>query len=64
MRPFLVTGVVVDDTVRGSYIGLFERRGEDVVAASPASIHAGLSVGLALMRGHTNITDTFGTPPA
>jgi hypothetical protein len=64
MRPFLVTGVVVDNTIKGSYIGLFERRGEDVVASSPASIHAGLSVGLALMRGHTNITEASGTPPA
>jgi hypothetical protein len=64
MRPFLVTGVVLNDRVRGSYIGLFERRGEDVVASSPASIHAGLSVGLALMRGQFNVTEVLGAPPA
>jgi hypothetical protein len=64
VTPFLVTGVVVDDRVMGSYIGLFERRGEDVVASRPASIHAGLSVGLALLRGRTSSAGASETPPA
>ncbi|WP_156960178.1 AlbA family DNA-binding domain-containing protein [Amycolatopsis taiwanensis] len=51
LTPFIVTGVVVDQRVFGSYIGLFERRGEDTVASTAASIHAGLSAGLALLRG-------------
>jgi hypothetical protein len=51
LTPFLVTGVVVDGRVQGNYVGIFERRGEDVVPSGAASIHAGLSVGLALLRG-------------
>jgi hypothetical protein len=51
LLPFLVKGVVDGPRVLGSYIGLFERRGEDTMASAPASIHAGLSAGLALLRG-------------
>jgi hypothetical protein len=64
LTPFLVTGVVVDDRVLGSYIGFFERRGDEVVPSSPASIHAGLSVGLALLRGRSfGIEGTSQEPP-
>jgi hypothetical protein len=63
LTPFLVTGVVVDDRVLGNYIGLFERRGEDVVASSPASIHAGLSVGLAMLRGRSFESKASEKPP-
>lgn len=59
LLPFLVTGVILEDQILGNYIGLFERRGEDVVARSPAAIHAGLSTGLALLRRTTRES----TPP-
>lgn len=59
LLPFLVTGVILEDRILGNYIGLFERRGEDVVARSPAAIHAGLSAGLALLRRTTRES----TPP-
>jgi len=64
LLPFLVTGVVVDDRILGNYIGLFERRGEDVVARSPAAIHAGLSTGLALLRRTTRAPESQGSTAA
>lgn len=64
LLPFLVTGAVVDDRILGSYIGWFERRGEDVIARSPAAIHAGLSAGLALLRRTTTDPESQGSTAA
>lgn len=48
--PFLVIGSIVGGQLLGNYVGLFERRGEDILVSGAASIHAGLSAGLALLR--------------
>ena len=61
LLPFLVTGVILDDRIVGNYIGLFERRGEDIVARSPAAIHAGLSTGLALLKRATREPEAQGS---
>jgi len=53
LRPFLVSGAATNGKVVGTLIGLYERRGEDVIARGPASIHAALSAGLALLRRPT-----------
>lgn len=53
LTPFLVAGVVIDGNVLGNYIGLFERREDDVTALTAPSIQAGLSAGFALLRGGT-----------
>lgn len=52
--PFLVIGSLVGGQLLGNYVGLFERRGEDILVSGPASIHAGLSAGLALLRRGTS----------
>ena len=55
--PFLVIGGVAGEQVLGNYVGLFQRRGEDTLPSSAASIHAGLSAGLALLRGRSGSAD-------
>ena len=61
--PFLVVGAVSDGRVLGNYIGFFERRSEDTVAQTAASIHSGLSAGLALLRGLPAQGDQLNTRP-
>jgi hypothetical protein len=58
LRPFLVVGTVVDEKLLGNFLGVFHRRGEDVFASSAASLHAGLSAGLALLRGLASDRDS------
>lgn len=51
LRPFLVRGGIVGGKSKGSFIGVFRRRGEDVRAMSPEGIHSALAAGMALLRG-------------
>jgi hypothetical protein len=46
----MAVGTVVDELL-GNFLGVFHRRGEDVLASRAAALHAGLSAGLALLRG-------------
>lgn len=57
LAPFLVAGVVVDGNVFGNFIGVFERREDDVTALAAPSIQAGLSAGFALLRGEAASAD-------
>ncbi|MDT5175817.1 MAG: hypothetical protein QOJ95_15 [Mycobacterium sp.] len=50
LTPFLVAGVVIDGVVCGNFIGLFERREDDVTTLTAPSIQAGLPAGFALLR--------------
>ena len=60
--PFLVIGAVAGEQVLGNYVGLFQRRGEDTLASGAASIHAGLSAGLALLRDAASSVPTGSAP--
>ena len=46
------------DELLGNFLGVFHRRGEDVLASSAATLHAGLSAGLALLRGLASDRDS------
>jgi hypothetical protein len=58
LYPFMVVGTVIDKKLLGNYLGVFQRHGEDVLASSAASLHAGLSTGLALLRRRASDNDS------
>jgi hypothetical protein len=45
VKPFLVSGTLVQGKVRGSYFTLVTRRGDARMSASPAEIHGLLAAG-------------------
>ncbi|MEO3747205.1 hypothetical protein [Plantactinospora sp. B5E13] len=49
-KPFLVTGAMVGDKCEGAFISIVRRRGEHSIPITPASIHAALSAGRAVLR--------------
>jgi len=53
LTPFIVAGVAIDGNVLGNYVGVFERREDDVTALTAPSIQAGLAAGFALLRGES-----------
>ena len=51
LKPFLVHGAIVGPKVEGAFISIVRRRGEHSIAIGPASVHAALAAGRALLRG-------------
>lgn len=58
LKPFLVAGVVINEAVYGNFVGLFERREDEVTSLTAPSIQAGLSAGFALLRGERASAET------
>lgn len=50
LKPFLVSGAIVQGRVEGAFISIVRRRGEHSVPVSPAAIHAALAAGRGLLR--------------
>jgi hypothetical protein len=50
LKPFLVTGAIVDGKVEGAFISIVRRRGEASVPISAPAIHAYLAAGRSLFR--------------
>jgi hypothetical protein len=50
LKPFLVSGAIVDDGVEGAFISIVRRRGESSIPTTAAAIHATLAAGRALLR--------------
>ena len=57
LKPFLVHGAIVGGKVEGSFISIVRRRGEHSIAVGPASVHAALAAGRALLRGNDAASD-------
>lgn len=50
LKPFLVSGAIVDGKTRGSFIGIVSRHGDVAIPTTAAEIHATLAAGRALLR--------------
>jgi predicted HTH transcriptional regulator len=50
LKPFLVTGAIIDGKCEGAFISIVRRRGEHSIPVSPAAIHAALAAGRAAIR--------------
>ncbi len=50
-RPFLVRGALIQGRVRGSYITIVTRQGEDTLSTDPAAIHSLLVAGRVALAG-------------
>lgn len=51
LKPFLVSGAIVDGKVDGAFISIVRRRGEGSVPTTAQEIHSTLVAGRALLRG-------------
>lgn len=50
LKPFLVTGAIVNGRVEGAFISIVRRRGEHSIPVTAAAIHSSLAAGRALLR--------------